>query len=149
MATKTFEALHDISILLSEWTLSKTSIASFELAKHDTEWRLIKERECRGILFRFEHKRSGNPVDNIQSTSLQTQSPSNQSQGWRERSQVFTTLQHEIKCFLASKHLNGRSEAVCLSVSNSIIFFDQKVKSIKAYIYIRPEAPKLIRPDVH
>ena len=51
-----------------------------------------------------------------------------------------------------SKHLNGRSEAACLSVILSVsdsIILDQKVKIIKACIFIRPEAPKLIRPDVH
>ena len=52
-----------------------------------------------------------------------------------------------------SKHLNGRLEAACLSVSVSDSvgdeFLDQRVKSIKACTYIRPEAPKLIRSNVH
>ena len=52
-----------------------------------------------------------------------------------------------------SKHLNGRLEAACLSVSVSDSvgdeFLDQRVTSIKGCTYIRPEAPKLIRSDVH
>ena len=46
-----------------------------------------------------------------------------------------------------SKHLNGgRRLPVCKLVSDK--FLDQKVKSIKVCIYIRLEAPKLIRPRI-
>ena len=41
-----------------------------------------------------------------------------------------------------SKHLNGRSEAACLSVIDTVGGEFLKVKSIEACIYIRPEAPQ-------
>ena len=76
---------------------NKTSIASFELAKDDTEWRRIKERECRGM----EHKRSGNHVDKINPLPCKLNPPSNQSQGLREKIPIFfTTLQEGYQMFM-------------------------------------------------
>ena len=39
--------------------------------------------------------------------------------------------------------------SVCKSVGDSVIFGPEGEKHLSLYIYIRPEAPKLLRPTLH